>query len=37
VTIRVEENEIDMVWRGAQTYPGVEWLPKMTALRARVE
>ncbi len=36
VSIRPEERELDMVWRAATTYPGYEWLPKMTRLRAEV-
>jgi len=29
VMIRIEENQLDMVWRGAISYPGPDWLPKM--------
>ena len=30
VCIRMEDKEIDLVWRGAHVYPGVDWLPEMT-------
>jgi len=29
VMIRMEERQVDMVWRGAVPYPGTDWLPKM--------
>ena len=29
VCIRMEDNEVDLIWRGAHHYPGIEWLPKM--------
>lgn len=29
VMIRMEERQIDLVWRGACTYPGPDWLPEM--------
>lgn len=37
VVIRPEDREIDMVWRGSQPYPGIDWLPEMKCLRARVQ
>jgi hypothetical protein len=37
VSIRAEDREFDLVWRGAATYPGYEWLPKMTRLHAEVQ
>jgi hypothetical protein len=36
VTLRVEDREVDLVWRGAFEYPGPDWIPKMTKLEARV-
>jgi hypothetical protein len=36
VSIRLEEMEVDMVWRGAHPYPGLEWLPEMKKLAAEV-
>ena len=29
VSIRPEEMQVDLLWRGAHEYPGVEWLPEM--------
>jgi hypothetical protein len=36
VCIRSEEMQMDLVWRGAHEYPGVEWLPQMRRMVARV-
>jgi hypothetical protein len=36
VMIRSEEGELDMVWRGAVTYPGPDWLPEMQRLDLEV-
>jgi hypothetical protein len=36
VGIRVDEMEVDLVWRGALPYPGVDWLPEMKRLTATV-
>jgi hypothetical protein len=36
VCIRLEEMQVDLVWRGAQEYPGVDWLPQMRRLFAKV-
>ncbi len=36
VCIRVEEREVDLVWRGAHPFPGIDWLPEMTRLTAVV-
>jgi hypothetical protein len=36
VCIRLEEMQVDMVWRGAHPYPGLEWLPEMKKLVAEV-
>jgi hypothetical protein len=32
VMIRLEERELDLVWRGAVPYPGLNWLPEMRRL-----
>jgi hypothetical protein len=36
VTIRVDDRELDLVWRGAHPYPGVDWLPEMKTLTLEV-
>jgi hypothetical protein len=36
VCIRVDEMEVDLVWRGALPFPGVDWLPEMKRLVAVV-
>jgi hypothetical protein len=36
VSIRPDDLELDIVWRGAHAYPGYHWLPKMTRLHAEV-
>jgi hypothetical protein len=36
VCIRVDEMALDLVWRGAHPYPGVDWLPEMKRLTAVV-
>jgi hypothetical protein len=36
VSIRPDEQELDLIWRGAQTYEGPSWLSKMTRLQAEV-
>jgi len=36
VSIRPDEGELDLVWRGAAPYEGYAWLPKMTRLHAEV-
>jgi hypothetical protein len=36
VSIRVEDRELDLVWRAATAYEGYTWLPKMTRLHAEV-
>jgi hypothetical protein len=28
--------QVDLVWRGAHEYPGVDWLPEMKRLTAQV-
>ena len=36
VCIRLEDNQVDLIWRGAHPYPGVDWLPQMKRLHAEV-
>jgi hypothetical protein len=36
VSIRPEDREVDLIWRGAQTYPGYSWLPNVTRIEAEV-
>ncbi|MDO8334623.1 MAG: DUF2169 domain-containing protein [Nitrosomonas sp.] len=36
VMIRMEENQIDLVWRGAVPYPGRDWLPQMRKMEVLV-
>lgn len=36
VCVRVEDAQVDLVWRGALSYPGVDWLPEMRRLVAEV-
>ena len=36
VCVRLEEMQMDMVWRGAHPYPGWDWLPEMKRLNAEV-
>jgi hypothetical protein len=36
VCVRVEEMQVDLVWRGAQEYPGIDWLPEMKGLHVEV-
>jgi hypothetical protein len=37
VCIRMDDAQVDLVWRGAHEYPGVDWLPEMKRLVAEVE
>jgi hypothetical protein len=36
VCVRLEEMQVDLIWRGSQPYPGLEWLPKMNRMAAEV-
>jgi hypothetical protein len=36
VMIRMEERQIDLVWRGAVPYPGPDWLPQMRKMEVLV-
>lgn len=37
VLIRAEDAQMDLIWRGAHEYPGIDWLPEMKCLRVEVE
>ena len=37
VQIRLEERELDLVWRAAVPYPGRDWLPQMRRMQVFVE
>lgn len=37
VMIRMEEREVDLVWRGALPYPGPDWLPQMRKMEVSVQ
>lgn len=36
VCVRMEDMQVDLVWRGAHAYPGVDWLPEMKRMIAEV-
>ncbi|MDJ0943331.1 MAG: DUF2169 domain-containing protein [Kiloniellales bacterium] len=36
VMIRMEERQVDLVWRGAVPYPGPDWLPEMKRMEVLV-
>jgi len=36
VMIRMEERQVDLVWRGAVPYPGPDWLPEMKKMEVSV-
>ena len=36
ICVRLEEMQIDLVWRGAHPYPGLDWLPEMKKFVAMV-
>jgi len=37
VLIRTEDKQVDLLWRGAHEFPGVDWLPEMTRLEVEIE
>ena len=37
VTIRMEDRQVDLVWRGAVPYPGPDWLPKMKKMEVLIQ
>ena len=34
--VRVEDMQLDLIWRGAHEYPGTDWLPEMQRMVAEV-
>jgi hypothetical protein len=36
VQIRMEERQVDVLWRGAVPYPGPDWLPQMRKMEVSV-
>jgi hypothetical protein len=36
VCVRPEEMQVDLIWRGAFVHPGLDWLPEMKKMVARV-
>lgn len=36
VCIRPDDMQVDLIWRGAHPYPGLDWLPQMRRLHAEV-
>lgn len=36
VCVRLEQGEVDLIWRGAREYPGIDWLPEMQRLQVVV-
>jgi hypothetical protein len=36
VLIRMDQRQVDLVWRGAVPYPGPEWLPEMPRMEVLV-
>jgi hypothetical protein len=37
VMIRMEERQVDLVWRGAVLYPGPDWLPQMRKMEVFIQ
>jgi hypothetical protein len=37
VLIRPEDRQVDLVWRGAHEFPGMDWLPEMTHLEVEIQ
>jgi hypothetical protein len=37
VSIRPDDQELDLIWRGALVYDGYRWLPKMTKLEVEIQ
>jgi hypothetical protein len=37
VMIRMQERQVDLVWRGAVPYPGPDWLPQMRKLEVLIQ
>jgi hypothetical protein len=37
VMIRMEDRQVDLVWRTAVPYPGPDWLPQMKKMEVLVQ
>jgi hypothetical protein len=37
VLIRPDDRQVDLLWRGALEYPGVDWLPEMRRLEVEIQ
>jgi hypothetical protein len=37
VSIRPDDLEVDLIWRGAKVYPGYGWLQNVTRIEAEVQ
>jgi hypothetical protein len=37
VLVRTDDAQIDLIWRGAHEFPGIDWLPEMKCLLVEVE
>ena len=37
VMIRLEDRQVDLVWRTAVPYPGPDWLPEMRKMEVQVQ
>lgn len=36
VSIEPDKMHLDIVWRGAHEYPGIDWLPKMKKRKTKI-
>ena len=36
VMVRMDDRQVDLVWRGAVPYPGRDWLPEMRKMEVHV-
>ena len=37
VLIRPDDRQVDLLWRGAHEFPGVDWLPEMSRLEVEIQ
>jgi hypothetical protein len=37
VLIRPEDHQVDLLWRGAHEFPGIDWLPEMSRLEVEIQ
>jgi hypothetical protein len=37
VLIRTEDGQMDLLWRGAHEFPGIDWLPEMRRLKVEIQ